>query len=113
MPASQRRNYGRIKNAVGIIANERIEILLSEAKKSLNHDPRLSRRYTDLARKISMRTKVRIPADKKRYVCKACGLPLVLGKNARVRIIRGNSRIVVTCLNCGAVRRYPFDKRTG
>ena len=95
---------------VNEIARERIDILLSEARKSLDHDTKLSMRYVELAKKISMRTKVKIPSEQKRYICKACGLPLVLGKNARVRILRGNSRIVVTCITCGALRRYPFSR---
>ncbi len=96
---------------VNEIARERIDILLSEARKSLDHDTKLSRRYTELAWKISMRTKVKIPREQKRYICNACGLPLIPGKNARVRILARDSRIVVTCLTCGALRRYPFSKK--
>jgi len=110
MRPSQKRSYGRVRALVNEIARERIDILLSEARKNLDYDTKLSRRYTDLARKISMRTKVKIPREQKRYICKACGLPLIPGKNARVRVLKGNSRIVVTCLTCGALRRYPFSK---
>ncbi len=109
MPRKE-RSYGKVRAAVSSIAKERIEILLSEARKSLDRDPGLSKRYTELAKKISMRTKVRIPAGEKRYICKACGLPLVPGKNARVRVLPGNPRIVITCLACGSLRRYPFSK---
>src|SRR5260370_8809244 len=108
MRPSQKRNYGRVRSVVNEIAGERIDILLSEARKSLDHDTKLSRRYTELAWKISMRTKVKIPREQKRYICKSCGLPLIPGKNARVRILTHNSRIVVTCLTCGALLKYPF-----
>jgi ribonuclease P protein subunit RPR2 len=110
MPARQRRNYGKIRATVGAIAQERIEILLSESRKNLDHNPTLSKRYTQLAKKISMRTKVRIPAAEKRYICKHCGLPLIPGKNARIRVLPGNPRIVITCLECGALKRYPYTK---
>ncbi len=107
---AQRRNYGKVRSAVSAIAKERIKILLSQARLNLEHDPKLSRRYTELAKKISMRTKVRIPPGDKRYVCKSCGLPLIPGKNARIRVLPGNPRIVITCLTCGHFRRYPFTK---
>ena len=105
-----KRNYGKMRSTVATIARERIDILLKQAKETLPKDPDLSTRYVELARKISMRTKVRIPKEKKHYLCKNCGQPLVLGKNARVRVRPENSRIIITCLNCGALRRYPLTK---
>ena len=107
---AQRRAYGRVRSEVNTIARERIQILLEQAVQNLDRDPNLSRRYTGLAKKISMRTKVKIPAIDKRYVCKGCGLPLIPGKNARVRVLPGNPRIVITCLACGKLRRYPFTR---
>jgi len=111
MRPSQKRSYGQVRAVVNEIARERINILLSEARKNLDRDTKLSKRYTELAWKISMRTKVKIPREQKQYICKSCGLPLIPGKNARVRILARNSRIVITCLNCGALRRYPFSKK--
>jgi ribonuclease P protein subunit RPR2 len=87
-----------------------MDILLSQAPQILPHDTALAKRYVGLARKISMRTRVRIPREKKRYLCKNCHEPLVPGKNARVRLHPGNSRIIISCLSCGAVRRYPYRK---
>src|SRR5262245_4501953 len=101
----KKRVYGKIRSATATIARERIDILLDEAEKMLPKDPELSRRYVGLARKISMRTRVRIPREKKWYICKNCGQILVLGKNARVRLSPTNSRILVTCLDCGVARR--------
>src|SRR2546425_13249971 len=78
-----RRNYGKMRSAVATVARDRIDILLRQAEEVLARDVKLSRRYVGLARKISKRTKVRIPREKKHYLCKNCGQPLVLGKNAR------------------------------
>jgi len=105
---TRERNYGRVRSTVATIAADRIEILLKESRENLDKNPKLSHRYVELARKISTRTKVRIPKEEKRYLCKGCGLPLIPGKNARVRILPGNSRIVITCLSCGKLKRYPF-----
>src|SRR5437016_5760761 len=72
-----RRNYGKTRAAVASVATERFQILLDQAKKMAWTDERLSRRYVTLARKISSRTKVRIPRESKMYLCKGCGLALV------------------------------------
>ena len=105
-----KRNYGRMRSTVATVARERVDILLSQAREILPRNPDLAKRYVELAWKISMRTKVRIPKEMKHYLCKNCGQPLVLGKNARVRLRPGNPRIVITCLSCGMLRRYPFSK---
>jgi RNase P subunit RPR2 len=75
-------------------------------------DEVMSRRYVELAQKISERTKVRLPTEMKRYLCKRCGIALVPGTNARVRLHARNSGLVITCLSCGAVKRYPVTAKT-
>ena len=107
----KRRSYGKMRSAVATVARERIDLLPRQAEGILPKSGELSRRYVGLARKISKRTKIRIPKEKKHYFCKKCGLPLVLGKNARVRLRSPNSRIIISCLTCGAVRRYPYRKQ--
>lgn len=109
MTGKNKRGY-KIRSAVKTIASERIDILLRQARDMLDRDPKLSKRYVELARKISMRTKVRIPSSEKHFICKSCGTILIPGRNARVRVLPGNPRIVVTCLSCGGLRRYPFRK---
>src|SRR5436853_7142641 len=105
-----RRNYGKMRSAVATVARERIEILLRQAAALLPQDVELSKQYAGLAKKISRRTKVRIPQEKKRCLCKNCGQPLVPGRNARIRLRPVNSRIIISCLGCGAIRRYPYRK---
>ena len=108
-----RRNYSRVRSTIASVAEERMRILLEHARDAAREDGTLSRRYVGLARKISMRTKVRIPRAEKLYLCKECGIALLPGLNARIRLRPGKSRIAVTCLSCGGVRRYPvLRKRT-
>ena len=109
MPGKNRRGY-KVRSAVNAIARERIEILLDQAREMLDKNLKLSKRYVELAWKISMRTKVRIPPSEKRYLCKGCGTILIPGRNARVRVLPHNPRVVITCLTCGAFRRYPYTK---
>src|SRR5690348_10147850 len=105
-----RRGYGKMRSAVATVARERIDILLRQAQETLPQNPEWSKRYVRLARKISMRTKVRISQEKKHILCKNCDAPLVLGKNARIRLRPINSRVIISCLSCGAIRRYPYRK---
>ena len=91
---------------------ERIEILLRLAKQILATDQALARKYVELAWKISTRTKVRIPTVEKRFLCKNCALPLIPGRNARVRTVKGNPRVVITCLSCGTAKRYPLERKS-
>lgn len=108
---TSRRNYGKVRSAIASVAQERMQILLGQAKDVAGKDQKLSRRYVELARKISTRTKIRIPKEDKRYLCKGCGIALIPGLNARVRLRPRNTRVVITCLSCGAVKRYPFNRK--
>lgn len=106
------RHYGKTRAVVSTIARERIEILVMLAKEMAFKDEDLSRRYVDLARRISSRTKVRIPGELKRFLCKGCGIALVPGHNAKIRLRARSSGIVVTCLRCGFTKRYPVARKT-
>src|SRR5260370_13269547 len=106
-----RGKYGKTRGAVASVATERFQILLNQAKSMALTDERLSRRYVSLARKISSRTKVRIPRESKMYLCKGCGLALVPGHNAKIRLRAHTTGIVISCLSCGAVKRYPVNPR--
>jgi ribonuclease P protein subunit RPR2 len=108
-----RRNYGNARAAVASIARERIEILIAKAREMVEKDPEISRRYVDLAWRISERTKVRIPSDLKRYLCKGCGIVMIPGTNERVRVHARDNGVVITCLSCGTVKRYPVSRRIG
>ncbi len=88
------------------IARERIEILMQLAREVFHRDAALARRYVELARRIAMRYNVRFPGKWKRFFCKACGSFLVPGVNMRVRCTK--QRVVITCLECGHVKRISY-----
>lgn len=89
------------------IAIERIHRLFSEAEKMAKENRmELCRRYVEIARKISMKYLVRIPKTYRLRFCKKCLSYLVPGKNCRVRLKK--SKVVLTCLNCGSKKRYPY-----
>jgi ribonuclease P protein subunit RPR2 len=89
-----------------VVARRRIDRLYELSFEMVAVDDlELSRRYTDLAKRIGMRYTVRIPRDLKQMTCKECMVPLIPGRTSRVRI--RNGRRIVTCLECGSCRRIP------
>ncbi|MEL9940122.1 MAG: ribonuclease P protein component 4 [Ignisphaera sp.] len=107
-----RRNRGAIRD----IAIERMEILFKlgiEAVKNGYTD--LAKRYGELLIRISMRNRVKIPKEIKRWICKQCHTIMVPGFNARVRTRRDGKvlRVVTKCLSCGWIHRYQFVVRRG
>jgi ribonuclease P protein subunit RPR2 len=95
----------RSKNpATKMVAKERISILFSLAQEEFHEHPERSNRYVALARRISMRQRVRIDREFRRQYCHHCYAFLVPGQNMRVRVHRGN--VVVTCGICTKKMRY-------
>ncbi|HUH78493.1 MAG TPA: ribonuclease P protein component 4 [Methanoregula sp.] len=86
------------------IARERIAVLFRQAQLAFHGHPERSNRYVELARRISMRQRVRIDRELRRRFCHHCYAYLVPGNNMRVRVHRGN--VVVTCRACNRKMRY-------
>jgi len=90
------------------LTQARVNILWEQAQKEVRSGrPEIARRHMLSARKIAQRTRTKIPRHVSRRMCKACGTILVPGDNCRVRVRHNRSRhMTVTCLSCGAIRRY-------
>jgi len=94
------------------IAENRIRVLFERADTVHITNPSLSNRYVDLARRIAMSAKVRLPTKYRRRICKKCNSLLVQGSNCRVRLRQKREpHVVVTCLNCGHQTRYLLRKK--
>lgn len=94
-------------NSTRQIAQERINLLLELARETVKSDASLAKRYVDMARRIAMRSGVRLGRERKQFICKNCGSPLVPGVNCRVRVRSDQgTHVVVTCLACGSRKRY-------
>ena len=90
------------------IAKERIQILFSNADKEFKKHPERSKRYAELARKISLRYNVRLSKEDKRKFCKSCNTWLKPGITSKVRLDKKTKTINIICLNCKKVYRYPY-----
>lgn len=94
------------------IALERIHILFRLAQKTIGKNPELAQRYVHIARKIAMATRVRIPREYRRQVCRRCKRFIYPGVNCRVRIQSGGTpHVVITCLDCGKRMRLPLRRK--
>jgi ribonuclease P protein subunit RPR2 len=87
------------------IAKERIKILFGKADSVFSENKPLANRYVTLARKISMKVKLRMPREYKRKYCKHCYKYLRSGTNARIRTRDG--KVVISCFECKKFTRIP------
>ncbi len=86
------------------IALERIKILFEEARRSEKY----ADRYVELARKIAMKLKVKMPSELKRRFCRHCNSYLRPGKNSRIRASRG--KLISYCFKCKKYSRFVYHK---
>ena len=94
------------------IALERIRILFRLARETIRSDKALAQRYVQIARRLAMAARVRLPREYRRMVCRHCKSFIVPGINCRVRIQqRREPHVVITCLECGSHTRIPLRKK--
>ncbi|MBD3310248.1 hypothetical protein GF351_03440 [Candidatus Woesearchaeota archaeon] len=103
---SMAKRYAKDKQKQKEIARQRIRELFDQAKKMFSTDPKLSDRYVRLAKKLSMKYKVRIPQELRRRMCKHCLAYLVPDKTSQTRTKEG--KVVIHCLRCGGIMRVPY-----
>jgi len=92
------------------IAKERIRILFERAGDEFQKNPELSHRWVRMARKIATRYNLRLPKELKRRFCKKCLRFLVPGKNCRVRTNPKQQAVIVKCMRCGNIMRFPYRR---
>ncbi len=96
------------------LTQARVNILWQRAQEKLKEGrPDIARRHMLSARKIAQKTRTKLPRHMGRRICKACGTILVPGNTCRVRIRHNRSKhVTVTCLGCGAMKRYYIKKES-
>jgi ribonuclease P protein subunit RPR2 len=88
------------------MAYQRILRLFDLASLDSRKHPERSDRYVQLARRIGMRYRVRMPPELKHRICRHCHSYLVQGATARTRL--QGTHISTTCLACGKQMRMPY-----
>lgn len=88
------------------MAYERVLRLFELADMEFRKHPERSDRYVQLARRIGMRYRVRMPPELKHRICRHCHSYLVQGATARTRL--QGTHISTTCLACGKQMRKPY-----
>jgi ribonuclease P protein subunit RPR2 len=88
------------------LAYQRIERLFELAEQEFKTHSERSNRYVQLARRLSMRYRVRMPPELKHLICKHCHAYLVQGVTARTRL--QGTHITTTCTVCGKQMRLPY-----
>jgi len=90
------------------LALQRMERLFVLAEEEHWNHPERSRRYVEIAKKISTRTRVRMPRPLKRLYCHHCGCYLS-PEVSRVRLRDGI--LITTCTRCEGQMRRPYRPR--
>jgi ribonuclease P protein subunit RPR2 len=95
-----------MKPVVKQIALERMQILIDNAMSNARTNPKLAQRQALLARKISMRLKVKMPYALRMVFCKKCKSFIAPGINSKIRIGRSSIKSIrITCNFCGHTYR--------
>ena len=95
-----------MKPVVKQIALERMQILIDNAISNAKTNPKLAQRQALLARKISMRLKVKMPYDLRMVFCKKCKSFIAPGINSKIRVGRTPIKSIrITCNFCGHTYR--------
>jgi len=95
-----------MKLVVKKIALERMEILIDNALSNAKTNPKLAQRQALLAKKISMRHKVKMPYELRMVFCKKCKSFIAPGINSKIRVGRSTIKSIrITCNFCGHTYR--------
>jgi len=91
------------------IARERVEILFRKADQVAHEDLELAQRYVEIARRVAMKARIKLPRKWRRRLCKHCKRFLVPGLNCRVRLRQNRfPHVTVYCFSCKRFTRYPY-----
>ena len=90
------------------LAEARVDILWEQARNDAESGlPEQARQKMLNARRIAQRARAKMPRQVNRRICKVCGMVLIPGNTCRVRVRHNRGKhVVVSCLSCGATRRY-------
>tara|TARA_B100000686_G_scaffold302358_1_gene338362 strand:- start:626 stop:925 length:300 start_codon:yes stop_codon:yes gene_type:complete len=89
-----------MKNSKKQIASRRIEILFNNAIINAKSNPELAQKQAEIAKKISMKFKIKMPFEIRASFCKNCKKFIPPGLASKIRLGSKPKSIRVTCTYC-------------
>ena len=94
-----------MKNSKKQIAIKRMEILFNNALSNAKNNPELSQRQAEIARKISLKFKIKMPFEISSSFCKKCKQFIAPGIASKIRLGSKRKSIRITCSYCNHTYR--------
>ena len=94
-----------MKNSKKQIATRRIEILFNNALSNAKNNPRLAEKQAEIAKKISMKFKIKMPFEVSSSFCKKCKKFIPPGVRSKIRLGSKPKSIRITCTYCNHTYR--------
>ena len=94
-----------MKNSKKQIATKRIEILFNNALSNAKSNPRLAEKQAEIAKKISMKFKIKMPFEVSSSFCKKCKKFIPPGIGSKIRLGSKPKSIRITCSYCNLTYR--------
>ena len=94
-----------MKNPKKQIAIRRIEILFNNALSNAKNNPGLAQRQAEIAKKISLKFKIKMPFEVSSSFCKNCKKFIAPGIASKIRLGSKPKSIRITCTYCNHTYR--------
>ena len=94
-----------MKNSKKQIAIKRMEILFNNAISNAKNNPRLAQKQAEIAKKISMKFKIKMPFEISSSFCKKCKKFIPPGIASKIRLGSKPKSIRITCSYCNHTYR--------
>ena len=94
-----------MKNSKKQIATQRIQILFNNALLNAKNNPELAQRQAGIAKKISMKYKIKMPFEVSSCFCKNCKKFIAPGIASKIRLGSKPKSLRITCLYCNHTYR--------
>ena len=93
-----------MKKRIKDLAIQRIYRIINIALLTANYDLELAEKQAMIAKRISMKYRVRLPYEIRQLFCKRCKRFIVPSINAKIRIGRSDLKAIrIICLECNYV----------
>ena len=94
-----------MKNSKKQIATKRMEILFNNALSNAKNNPGLAQRQAEIAKKISLKFKIKMPFEISSSFCIKCNKFIAPGIASKIRLGSKPKSIRITCSYCNHTYR--------